>query len=153
MDARAWLWRESGNRIFFVWDLEKYRIKKWRTGCVRGEYISLYKYVSYYYFYSYYVMNLQNHTFLPIKSELMDGFWHSRCLNDHIDLPNIIRSLASGANASLVAKNWTKKTFQTLQFSITILCYLEAEIDYRPFILFCRVVFHNYAQEVSSQFD
>ena len=28
------------------------------------------------------------------------------------------------------------QTFQTLQFFITILCYLEAEIDYRPFILF-----------------
>ena len=62
----------------------------------------------------------------------------------------MIGSLASGANTSLMAKNETKKTFQTLQFSITILRYLEAEIDFRPFILFCRVVFQDYAQEVSS---
>ena len=59
----------------------------------------------------------------------------------------MIESLASGANASLVAKNGTKKTFQMLQFSMAILCYLEAEIDYRPYILFCRVVFQDYAQE------
>ena len=65
----------------------------------------------------------------------------------------MIGSFASGANASLVAKNGTKKTFQTLQFLITILCYLEAEIDYTPYILFCTVVFEDYAQEVSSQFD
>ena len=57
----------------------------------------------------------------------------------------MIRSLARGANASLVAKNGTKKTFQSVRFSITILRYLEAEIDYRSFILFCRVVFQDYA--------
>ena len=39
-----------------------------------------------------------------------------------------------------------------LQFLIAIFRYLEAEINYRPFILFCRVVFQDYAQEVSSQF-
>ena len=65
----------------------------------------------------------------------------------------MIRSLASGANASLVAKNGTKKTFQTSRFSIAISRYLEAEIDYKYFILFCRVVFQDYAQEVSSQLD
>ena len=70
-----------------------------------------------------------------------------------MDLPDMIGTLASGTNASLVAKNGTKKTFQTLQFSIVILRYLEAEIDYRLFILFCRVVFQDYAQEVSSQLD
>ena len=73
---------------------------------------------------------------MAIESEILDGFLYSRCLNDCIDLPDMIRSLASGANASLVAKNGTKKTFQTLQFSIVISRYLEAEIDYRPFILF-----------------
>ena len=65
----------------------------------------------------------------------------------------MIGSLASGPTASQVAKNGTKKTFQMLQFFITILRYLEAEIDYRLFILFCRVVFQDYAQEVSSHFD
>ena len=43
-----------------------------------------------------------------------------------------------------------KKTFQTLQFSITIVHNLEAEIDYRHVILFCKVLFQDYAQEVSS---
>ena len=62
----------------------------------------------------------------------------------------MIGSLASGANTSLMAKNGTKKTFQMLQFFITILHYLEAEIDYRPFILFGRVMFQDYGQEVLS---
>ena len=34
----------------------------------------------------------------------MDKIWCVRCLNDHIDLPNIIVLFASRANASLVAK-------------------------------------------------
>ena len=46
---------------------------------------------------------------VPISFEIMDGFWCSRGLNNHIDLPNMIGTFASGANASLVAKNWTKK--------------------------------------------
>ena len=48
---------------------------------------------------------------LPVDSEIMDGFLRSRCLNNHINLPNRIRSFASGANACLVAKNGTKKKF------------------------------------------
>ena len=39
----------------------------------------------------------------------MNRFWHSRCLNNHIDLPDTIGLFASGTNASLVAKNGTKK--------------------------------------------
>ena len=46
---------------------------------------------------------------LPISPEIMDGFWCSRCLNNRIDLPDMIGTFASGANASLVAKNLTKK--------------------------------------------
>ena len=46
---------------------------------------------------------------MPIDSEIMDGFWHSRCLNDRTDLLYIIGSLASGTNASMVAKNGTKQ--------------------------------------------
>ena len=38
-----------------------------------------------------------------------DGFGCSRCLNNHIDLPDMIVSFASGAMASLVAKNGAKK--------------------------------------------
>ena len=45
------------------------------------------------------------------KSEIMDGFWCSRCQNDHIDLPNKIGSFASGTTTRLVVKNGTKKLF------------------------------------------
>ena len=41
---------------------------------------------------------------MPIDSEIMDEFWHSRCLNDHINLPNILWSFVSGVSTSLVAK-------------------------------------------------
>ena len=51
---------------------------------------------------------------MPLDSEIMDGFWHSRCLNDRIDLLYMIGSLASGANTSLVAKNGTKKIIPLL---------------------------------------
>ena len=49
--------------------------------------------------------------FLFIKSEIMDGFWSSRCLNDPVDLPDKIGSFLSGAATSMVVKNGTKKTF------------------------------------------
>ena len=52
---------------------------------------------------------------IPIDSEIMDGFWHSRCLKDRIALLYMIGSLASGANASLVAKNGTKKLSQPFE--------------------------------------
>ena len=44
-----------------------------------------------------------------------------------------------------------KKTFRTLGFFIRILCYLEAEIDYRPFMIFYRMMSQDYAQKFSSQ--
>ena len=66
----------------------------------------------------------------------MDGFWCSRCLNDHSNPPDIIGSFASGTTA----------TFQTSWFLILISGYLEAEIDYR-------VVSQDYTQKNSSQFD
>ena len=59
----------------------------------------------------YSIINLGNHFFLPIKSELIDGFWRSRCLNNHIDLSNMIGIFASGATASLVGKIGTKNLF------------------------------------------
>ena len=55
-----------------------------------------------------------------IESQIMDGFWCSRCLNDHINLPDMIGSFASGAIAFIVAKNWTKtlsQLFKELQGS------------------------------------
>merc|ERR1712030_260215 len=46
-----------------------------------------------------------------IKSEIMDGFWSSRCLNDPVDLPDKIGLFLSGAASSMVVKNGTKKNF------------------------------------------
>ena len=48
---------------------------------------------------------------LPISSEIIDGFWHSRCLNDSIILFYMIGSFASGANVSLGPKMELKKWF------------------------------------------
>ena len=59
------------------------------------------------------------HLALSIESEIMDGFWCSRCPNNRINFPNI-RSFASGATASLVAKKGTKilsQLFEELQGS------------------------------------
>ena len=44
----------------------------------------------------------------------MDVYWHLRCLNDHTDIPDMIGSCASEANASSLAKNGTKKIFPLL---------------------------------------
>ena len=44
-----------------------------------------------------------------IESEKVDRFWHSRCLNNHIDLSYMTGTLATSANASSVAKNRTKQ--------------------------------------------
>merc|ERR1712074_128372 len=48
---------------------------------------------------------------LCLKSEIMDGFWSSRCLNDRIDLPDKMRSFLSGAATPMVVKSGTKKYF------------------------------------------
>ena len=48
---------------------------------------------------------------LSLKSAIEDEFWSSRCLNYHIDVPNMIGLFLSGAPASLVVKNRTKKNF------------------------------------------
>ena len=48
---------------------------------------------------------------LCLKSEIMDGFWSSRCLNDPVNLPDKIGSFLSGAATSMVVKNGTKKNF------------------------------------------
>merc|ERR1711984_24288 len=48
---------------------------------------------------------------LCLKSEIMDGFWSSRCLNDPVDLLDKIGSFLSGAATSMVVKNGTKKNF------------------------------------------
>ena len=46
---------------------------------------------------------------MPISPEIIDGFLCSRCLNDRINLPDVIGTFTCGTNAFLVAKNGTKK--------------------------------------------
>ena len=53
---------------------------------------------------------------LSLKSEIMDGFWSSRCLNDHIDLPDKIGSFLGGAATPMVVKNGTEKLFFDFNF-------------------------------------
>ena len=45
---------------------------------------------------------------LSIKSKLMDGFWCSRCLNNFINVPNMMGSFSGGATTPLVVKSWTQ---------------------------------------------
>ena len=47
---------------------------------------------------------------LPIKSEIMDGFWSSRCLKDHLDRPDEIGSFLSSATTPMVVKKELKKS-------------------------------------------
>ena len=49
---------------------------------------------------------------------------------------DMIESFSSGTTTFLVAKKGIFKKFLSLQLSVMILVYLDAEIDYRPFLLF-----------------
>ena len=64
---------------------------------------------------------------LPISPEIMDGFWCSRCLNDRIEVPEMMRLFAGGAITPLVVKIWTKEPW----VKIEILCNFHCN-----FILF-----------------
>ena len=44
-----------------------------------------------------------------------------------------------------------KKNFSNIGIFIRILHYLEAEIDYRPFMIFYRMISQDYAHKFSSQ--
>ena len=90
---------------------------------------------------------MQNHVFLPIKLEIMDGSWHSRCLNNSINFSHIIGSFASGATASLVAKNITKKNFSNITIFYCNFVLSKGHIDFRPFLFFYRVMSHDYTQK------
>ena len=46
---------------------------------------------------------------LCLISEIIDGFWSSRCLNDRINLPDKIGSFSSSATTTMVVKNLNKK--------------------------------------------
>ena len=54
---------------------------------------------------------------LPISPEIMDGFWCSRCLNDRIKVPNMMRLFAGGATTPLVVKIWTKQPWVKIENS------------------------------------
>ena len=55
---------------------------------------------------------------MPIDSEMMDGFWHSRCLSDCINLLNMIGTFLSGTTNYVVAKIRTKDLAQSLESEI-----------------------------------
>ena len=46
---------------------------------------------------------------LPISPEIMDGFLCSRCLNDRIEVPDMMGLFAGGATTPLVLKIWSKQ--------------------------------------------
>ena len=51
----------------------------------------------------------------PIFPEIMDGFWCSRCLNDRIKVPHMMRLFAGGATTPLVVKIWTKQPWVKIE--------------------------------------
>jgi len=51
---------------------------------------------------------------LALDSEILDEFGYSRCLNDFIDLPDMVGSFVSGVTASLVAKKMNKNNYSSV---------------------------------------
>ena len=49
------------------------------------------------------------------------GFWCSRCLNDSVEVPDMIGSFASGTTASLVAKIGAKNYLSCLKTDFDVL--------------------------------
>ena len=90
---------------------------------------------------------------MPIDSEIMDGFWHSRCLNDRIEVSNMMRLFAGGATTpwwwklELNNPGWKLKICTPL---IAILRYLEAKFNYSYFIFFCVMVLRFYTKNLKS---
>jgi len=60
------------------------------------------------------LLTFSQHPVSAYRYEIMDQFRFSRCLNDHINLPNMIRLFASSAIASIMAKNGTKENFSNI---------------------------------------
>ena len=76
---------------------------------------------------------------LPISPAIMDRFWCSRCLNDSIKVPDMMRLFAGGATTPLVVKIWTKQPWVKIEFCATLIAisrYLEAKFDYGYFIIY-----------------
>ena len=49
------------------------------------------------------------HLALPISPEIIEGFWCSKCLNDRIKVPDMMRLFAGWATTPLEVKIWTKQ--------------------------------------------
>ena len=47
----------------------------------------------------------------------MDRFWCSRCLNDRVEVPDMIRLFAGGATTPLVVKIGTKQPWVKIEYS------------------------------------
>ena len=61
-------------------------------------------------------MKIENLLFaLPISPEIMDIFWCSRCLNNCIEVPDMMRLFAGGATTPLVVKIWTKQPWVKIE--------------------------------------
>ena len=76
---------------------------------------------------------------LPISREIMDRFWCSRCLNDRVKVPDLMRLFAGGATTPLVVKIWTKQHRLKIEFRATLIKisrYLQAKFDYGYFIIY-----------------
>ena len=93
---------------------------------------------------------------LPISPEIMDGLWCSRCVNDRMEVPDMMRLFASGATTpwwwkfELNNPGCKLKICATL---ITILHYLEAKLDYSYFMIIVALCFKYSTQKISSHFD
>ena len=54
---------------------------------------------------------------LPISPEIMERFLCSRCLNDRIGVPDMMRLFAGGVTTPLVVKIWTKQPWVKIEYS------------------------------------
>ena len=52
---------------------------------------------------------------LPISPEIMDRFWCSRCLNDRVEVLDMMRLFAGGATTPLVVKILTKQPWVKIE--------------------------------------
>ena len=75
--------------------------------------------------------------YLPIESKTIDRFWYWRCLNDNIDLPNMIRLFASSAISSLMSKNGTKENFSNTAIFKSNFSKAEMTLGFLKFIIEC----------------
>ena len=93
---------------------------------------------------------------LPISPQIMDRFWCSRCLNNHIKVPDRMRLFQVAPQPlwwwkfELNNPGWKFKICATL---IAILRYLEAKLDYNYFIIYFALWFLNSTQKISSHFE